>query len=50
MEKKEKAWKRRGLFALVSNRGREYASAGDEPHFPEDEDDPADPDDESTPI
>ena len=34
MERKEKAWKRRGLFALVSNRRPESFSAPDDPLFP----------------
>ncbi len=34
MERKEKAWKRRGLFALVSNRRSETGSGGDDPVFP----------------
>ena len=46
MEKKEKAWKRRGLFALVSNRKPEGASAGEEPLFPAAEDETSGPEDE----
>ena len=33
MEKKEKTWKRRGLFALVSNRRLEMPHAEDESLF-----------------
>ena len=38
MEKKEKAWQRRGLFALVSNRRQEHAVPGDDPFLPAEED------------
>ena len=34
MERKEKAWKRRGVFALVSNRRPETAPGTDDPLFP----------------
>ena len=34
MERKEKAWKRRGLFVLVSNRRPESPPAPDDPLFP----------------
>ncbi len=41
MEKKEKAWQRRGLFALVSNRQMDRVPAEDDPLFPGgEEDDP----------
>ena len=46
MERKEKAWKRRGLFALVSNRRPEALSAPDDPLFPVGDENTSGPEDE----
>ena len=46
MENKEKAWQRRGLFALVSNRRSRPAPSGDEAVFPPEEDEDLPPDEE----
>ena len=35
MEKQEKAWMRRGLFALVSNRRSASPLPGEDPFFPD---------------
>ena len=46
MERKEKAWKRRGLFALVSNRRPETAPAPDDPKFSAGDENTSHPEDE----
>ena len=42
MEKKEKRWRRRGVFALVSNRERQTVESADDLLFPADEENEAD--------
>ncbi len=48
MEKKEKAWQRRGLFALVSNRKPRSSAAEDELFFTAEDEEPQRPEEDET--